>query len=150
MQDIWRLIGAKEFEKVNKMVIKESLILTVFSILIIPIIWIAVDVFVPLFLPKFVDAIPIVRISSFIIPFQVIANYAGAVITSKTVNKVYFPVLLRLISLTVFAGGSYYLYYNKSLTLELYAYLNLAGYAFFNIGLVVNYYMSFRKNYIII
>ncbi len=148
LQDIWRFIGAKKFEKVNKMVMRESLILTSFSILIIPVIWVAVDVFVPIFLPKYVDAIPIVRISSFIIPFQVIANYAGAVITSKTINKVYFPVVLRLISLTVFAGGSYYFYYNKSLTLELYAYLNLAGYAFFNIGLVINYYISFRKNYI--
>lgn len=148
LQDIWRLVGANEYDRVNKMVIKESIILTGMSILIIPFIWIALDIFVPMFLPKYIDAIPIVRIATFIIPFQVIANYAGAVIVSKTVNKLHIPIILRLISVVIFAGGAYYFFTNDTLTLEIYTYLNLAGYAFFNLGLVVNYYISFKRIYI--
>lgn len=145
MQDIWQLVGAKKFDRVSKMVLKESLILTSFAVFIIPFIWIGADIFIPLILPKYIGAIPIVKITSFIIPFQVIANYAGTVITSKTVNKLYVPIVLRLLSLLIFAGGAYYFFIKKELTLNLYAYLNLAGYAFYNIAILINYYISFKK-----
>lgn len=148
LQDIWQLVGSQKFERLNKMVIKESLILTVISILIIPVIWIAIDFTVPLILPKYVDAIPIVRISTLIIPFQVVANYAGAVTTSKRVNNIKTPIFLRITSLLIFAGGAYYYFTLGELSLEKYAYLNLAGYAFYNIGLLVNYYVSFQTVYI--
>lgn len=148
IQDIWRLVGAKEFKRLNKMVIKESLILTCFAILLIPFIWLGADFFIPIFLPKYTEAIPIIRVTTLIIPFQVIANYAGAVVTSKTVNKIYVPITLRLISLIVFAGGAYYYYLENNLTLEVYAYLNLAGYAFYNLALLLSYYKSFNKVYL--
>jgi O-antigen/teichoic acid export membrane protein len=148
LQDIWELIGQKEYKRLNKMVIKETVLLTTGSLLIIPVIWIALDIFVPLFLKQYVNALPAARILTFIIPFQVIANYAGAVTTSKTVNNIYIPIFLRLLSITIFAGGVYYLFTTNRLTLERYAILNLCGYAFYNIGIIVNYYISFQRLYL--
>lgn len=148
LQDIWILMGAKEYKVVNKMVIRESLILTLLSLIIVPIIWLVTDFAVPYFLPKYEEAIPIVRITTLVIPFEVIANYASAVVISKRVNDLKTPVILRITSLIIFVGGAYYYFINDELTLMIYAYLNLLGYAVFNIGMLVKYYISFKRIYL--
>jgi len=148
LQDIYLLTGSKQFLKVHRMVLKETFILTISSIFLIPIIWIGLEIFVPLLLDKYTTAIPAGKILSLSIPFLVVSNYAGAVTTSKLINKIYFPITTRIISIIIFAAGTFLLFQYNALSLVTYSILNVVGYAFYNLAILFNYYYSFYKKYV--
>ncbi len=148
MQDIWEMVGAGKHLKVHKMVIKETLLLTSASIVLIPILWYAVELLVPLYLSKWTGGIKVAQYLTLSMPFMVIANYAHSVTNSTLVNKIKYPIYMRLISTGILFLGTLLLYKNGLLTIENYVLVNIAGYAFYNLSLLVAYKYYFINKYI--
>lgn len=148
MQDIWEMVGAGKHKKVHAMVIKETFFLTLASIILIPILWYAVEFLVPMYLPKWTGGIKAAQYLTFSMPFMVIANYAHSVTTSTLINKIRYPIYMRLISTGILFLGTILLHQKGMLTVENYILVNIAGYAFYNMSLLVAYKFYFMNKFI--
>ena len=148
LQDIYQDIGAGKLEETHKMVVRETIILVIGAILVIPIVWLCLDFFVPLLLPKWVDGIFAGKLLILTLPFLVISNYAGGVTLSTLVNKIKYPPVFRLISTGTLIAGTYILNHYGLLSLESFIILSICGYAIFNLSMLVLYKKFFYDIYI--
>lgn len=148
IQDIFEGIGKGNYNRIHKLVIKETMLIVLGSILLIPIVCIAIDVFIPLFLPKWNGAILISKIFIFSLPFEVMLSYFSVVLISSLVDKQRALPLYRFISTGVLILSVVYLHYFGVLTLKHFVIIRIVSTFFYVIPVVYLYRKYFFLKHI--
>lgn len=148
MQDIFEAVGKKEFVKVHRIVFKETMILVIAAIILIPIIWTAVDIFIPLLLPKWIEGIPIAKTLFLVVPVSIIHNYANAVVISSLVDRIKSVVVMQCIATLILLSSTYTLNYLGKLDLTNLIYVVIFSYMFYHGSVLVLYKVFFYNIYI--
>lgn len=142
---IYEELGKSNFKKVHKMVVKESAMLILMSLVFIVLIAVGMKVFVPMFLEKWTEAINIAILLSLVLPIKLSSSYVAAVIKSPTINKLRFEPKVQLIGTAIMVLATLALKFSDSLTLTNFVIVNLVAYAFVNLSFVYYYYLTFMK-----
>jgi len=148
MQDIYEGLGNSQYVRIHKMVVKETFIFFIISVLIIPIGWFLLGLLVPLFLSKWTSGIPYAQLLLLMLPFQIILLYPGVVLTSSLVNKQNVLPVYRVATVGIFILGTLYLYYMKKLSLEYLIVLNIISQALYDFAILFLYKKYFINKYI--
>ena len=143
MQDIYEGLGAGEYLKIHKMVVKETTILTLLTIAIIPIAWYLLQLFIPIFLSNWVDGIVYAQIFLFVMPFHIIPNYIVNVLLSSLVNKQFIVSIFQFIGSLILAIHTFSMYTLNILTIERFIIFDILAIAFYSISLIILYKIYF-------
>jgi O-antigen/teichoic acid export membrane protein len=147
--NILEYLGNKEYLKVHNIVIKETLFLIIFSVVTVLIMQIALNLLIPIYLEKWVNAIVISQIFLFILPLKVLITYFSVVVMSPTVNKLFYVPFFQIAGLSVLILGVFFLNIYEKLNLLNFIYLDIIAYAFVNVPWVFVYYLEYYKPYIL-
>ena len=148
IQDVFEGIGKGNYNRIHKLVIKETMLLVLGSVLLIPAVCVAVEVFIPLFLPKWSGAILISKIYIFSLPFEVMLSYISVVLISSVVDKQRKLPLYRFISTGILILSVLYLHYFGVLTLENFVIIRILRSFFYTIPVVYLYRKHFFLKHI--
>ncbi|MFA5010589.1 MAG: oligosaccharide flippase family protein [Ignavibacteria bacterium] len=148
MQDIFEGIGKGDYTRVHKIVLRETTLFTIISLLLIPLLWLSIEIFTPLLLPKWIDGIYSAQLYLFMLPLEVIPNYVSIVLISSLVNKQKILPLYRLISTGLLICFTIILYYWGILTLEKFIIIYICSSAFYKITVIVLYKKHFYNIYV--
>ena len=148
MQDIFEGLGNGKFDRVHKMVIRETFLLTGLSILFLPIAYFLIQNIIPLFLPEWLGSILIGQLLLLSLPFYVILNYPGAVLISSLVNKQSVMATFRFGQAALLIMGTLILDYYKIMNLHNFAILNIFCIAYYNIVVILFYKIYFVNRFI--
>jgi len=149
MVDIHEEIGRGNFIKVHNMILRETLILIAISIVPILITWHTIGIFIQIFLPKWIDAIYPIQLFLMVIPFQLLVNYLIQAVHSALVNKQKITPIYRNISTLMLVCASLTFNYFNKLTFEYFIIINILGYAFYSISILLLYKKHFYNKYIL-
>jgi O-antigen/teichoic acid export membrane protein len=150
IQDIFEGLGNNKYKRIHRMVLRETLLLGCSALIIIPIAWLMLEYFIPLFLPKWEESIIIGQLLLFSLPFYVILNYPNAVLISALVNKQSVLPIFRFGSAGLLIIGTILLKHLDILDLKHFVYLNVACLAYYNIVVLMLYKVYFINPYIIV
>ena len=106
---IFEELAKKNFIATHKMIVKETSILFLISLLIIVGIAFGMKIFIPMILPKWEGAITTAILYSFVIPIQLSSTYVVFVIKSPTVNKLKFGPIMRVLATLIMVIGAFIL-----------------------------------------
>lgn len=146
--NILEYLGNKEFSKVHQIVIRETTFLTFISIMVVIFSMISLNIFIPIFLDKWIEGIFVTQIFLLILPFKVINSYVITVVKSPIVNKLLYSVTLHSIGIFTLLVGSYILKQLNLLSLINFIYLDVFVYAFVHISWLFIYYKDYYKPYV--
>ena len=147
--NIYEYLGKKEFTKVNKIVVRETIILTSLSIFVVVVLIFSLEIFIPIFLDKWTDAIFITQLFIIIIPLKVVSSYIVPVITSPTINKLFYTPILYVFSSIFLLSFSLLLRYFNLLTLINFIYLDILLYCILHLFWIYIYIKQFYHPYVI-
>jgi len=148
MQDIFEGIGSKQFLRIHKMVIKETGILLAIVAITIPTAWFSLDFLIPIFLPNWEKGISAAKVFLFMMPLNILPNYASNVVQSSLVNKQSLLPFIRFGSIIIFVIPVLIMNYLQQLTIEKYIIANIIGYAFNVFCLLILYKKFFYDKHI--
>ena len=148
IQDIYEGLGSREYLKVHKMVVKETSILTLLTIAIIPIAWYLLQLFIPIFLSNWASGIIYAQIFLFVTPFHIIPNYIVYVLLSSLVNKQSAVSIFQFIGSLVLAIPTFIMYKLNILTIERYIIVDIFAIAFHSISCMILYKIYFFNVFI--
>lgn len=142
---VYEELGKDNFRKVHRMVLRETGILILLSFAFILFIMIGLKLLVPMFLPKWTEAISIAILFSLVLPIKLSSSYVATVIKSPTINKLRFEPKVQVIGTLIMVLGTLALQYFSQLSLLNFVIVNLTAYAFVNLSFVYYYYLTFMK-----
>ena len=151
---IFELLAEKKYLKAHNMVVRETLILIMISFLFVLSIYFLTTFLIPIYLIKWISAIEITILFSFVLPIKIIGSYINFVFKSTAVNKLKFEPILHLVTTAFLLLLFYYLKLTNQLTLYNFIVIDLLAYGFYQICNIIYYYKSFylhyvKKNYLI-
>jgi O-antigen/teichoic acid export membrane protein len=143
--NVLEYLGRKDYQKVNKLIIRETSILLIGSFGVILLVWGITSIFVPILLDKYIEAIVIANLYILILPFKILSSYLIIVLQSPIVNKQSILPFFQfaatgLLILTVFIMNSI-----GMLTLKSFIIVDVIGYALVHISLLFLYYHYYYK-----
>ena len=121
------------------MVLKETGILLGIVAIIIPLAWFSLDLLIPIFLPNWENGLSAAKAFLFMMPLNILPNYATNVVQSSLVNKQGILPYIQIGSIMVFVIPVLILNHFQILNIEKYILANIAGYAFNVFCLLVLY-----------
>ena len=141
IQDIYELVGKAEYEKVHKIVIRESLLILGLSLVTIPIGYYGIEWLIPLYLPNWTNTIIYAQMFLLIIPFEVIHLYPTNVLISKQVNKQSTILKIKVFSTSIYLILILFLnfFYQNSLIYMILAAILISS---INFVLIIFYYFK--------
>ena len=145
---IFEELGKGNYKFVHKMVVKETRILVMISLGIIVCLAIGLNLLIPVFLPKWNDAILITIIFSVTIPLKLLNSYTPFVIKSPTINNLKFGPIIQVCATGVIVSGFFLLKYHSHLSLINFLYVDITAYAFISICSTIYYYKSFFISFV--
>ncbi len=146
--NIFENLGAGNYLLVNKIVIRETFLLFGVSIISIIILWFLLDYFVPIFLPKYIDAIPMAKLLLFILPSKVLSSYVAIVLISKTVNKQNIIPFIQFGATLLLVACVFILHSMDLLSLYSFVIVDVFGYAIYHIIIFYLYFKYFHSKYL--
>ena len=146
--DILEDLGKNKFSKVHQIVMRESAILTVISIIVVSCAMIGISILIPLFLDKWVNGILVAQIFLLILPLKVIDSYVITVVKSPIVDKLLYSPVLQLIATAILLVGSYTLKQFGVLSLINFIYLDIFAYAVVHLSWLYIYYKEYYKPFV--
>tara|TARA_B100000965_G_C19545148_1_gene737438 strand:- start:3 stop:1295 length:1293 start_codon:yes stop_codon:yes gene_type:complete len=138
---VFELLSQNKYYEVNKLIIKETSFLIGLSLIILVILSAALNILIPIILPKWTSAINIAILFSLCIPLKLISSYAIFAIKSKELNKLKFEPITYLISASILLIGTLILYYTKNLNIYNFIIIDLIAIFFVQI-ITVFYYLQ--------
>lgn len=147
-QDIYEGIGKQKYKIIHKMVVKETLILTGISMITIPLAWILLDIFVPMFLEKWIDGLSAAKFYLLMLPFEIILLYPSTVLISSLVNKQNILPFYRFGATGLLITFTIILFYLNQLTIETFIIINICCMLIYNLIIIIYYKMSFYDVYV--
>lgn len=147
--NILEYLGNKDYLKVHKIVIKETLLLVILSLVTVFIMQIVLNFLIPIYLKKWVDAIIISQLFLIVLPLKVLITYFSVVVMSPTVNKLFYVPFFQIAGLSVLILGVFFLNIYGKLNLLNFIYLDIIAYTFVNVPWVFVYYLEYYKPYIL-
>ena len=147
-QDIFEALGKNNFERVNTMVIKETSLFVLISILIIPVMYFLIQYIIPIFLHDWLKSIQISQLLLLSLPFYVIYHYPEAVLFSASVNKQSVLSAYRYVSVLILVLGTGLLSFYEMMNLKNFALLHILCQAYYNILVLSFYKIYFINKYI--
>jgi O-antigen/teichoic acid export membrane protein len=149
IQDIYEGLGKYQYKRIHGLVLKETLLLTLFSAIMIPIVWILLDIFVPIFLEKWSNGVFSAQLYLFMLPFEILLLYPGTVLTSALVNKQNIIPFLRFGITGILVLSTLVLNYMNVLTINNFIVLNVLCIALYNIAILIMYKIYFYNKYVV-
>tara|TARA_X000000368_G_scaffold405972_1_gene383714 strand:+ start:420 stop:1703 length:1284 start_codon:yes stop_codon:yes gene_type:complete len=146
--NILEYLGQKDYLRVHKIVIKETAILVFFSLIIIFLAQLFLEILIPVYLPKWIDGILIAQLFLLVLPLKVLNSYIAVVIKSPTINKLLYSPLLHLSGVTILITGILCLNYFDSLSLKNFIFLDIIAYAIVHLPWLFIYYKEYYLIYI--
>ncbi len=146
--NILEYLGKKDYLRVHKIVIKETAILVFFSLIIIFLAQLFLEILIPVYLPKWIDGILIAQLFLLVLPLKVLNSYIAVVIKSPTINKLLYSPLLQLSGVTILITGVLCLNYYDSLSLKNFIFLDILAYVVVHLPWIFIYYKDYYLIYI--
>lgn len=122
-------LGEGRFEEVHRQVVQETLVHVVVAIIIGVLAWWSIGVLIPILLPGYVDALPVIRVLLVAVVVRVLAPYPQVVLISPVVNKQRSLWITFMASVVFFVGACFFLYVTNSITLSRVVWCDVLGYA---------------------
>ena len=110
-------------------------------LIILAILSVALNILIPIILPKWTSAINIAILFSFCLPIKQISSYLNFAIKSKEINKLKFEPIMHMISTFILLLGTAILYYTKNLNIYNFIIIDLLAIFFVQI-ITVFYYLQ--------
>ena len=148
MPDIYEGFGKKEYKRIHKMVIKETFLLSLASIIVIPVVWILLDILIPMFLEKWSGGVFSAQLYICILPFEIMLLYPSTVLTSTLLNKQNILPFFRFGITGLLILFTLAFHYLDILTLNKFIILNVACLAIYNFIIIYFYQKCFYNVYI--
>lgn len=145
---LYEALGKGDYKSVGSIVKKESGFQVLAALVIIPVIWISLDILVPLFLDKWVDSIKYAKLLLITLPIKCISSYASVVISSSVVNKLKVTPILRAGSTLFLLISVYTMNHLKMLTLYNFLVVDILAYSFHHLLLLFFYKKYFCNVYL--
>jgi O-antigen/teichoic acid export membrane protein len=149
MVDIYQGIGNNNFIKVHKLVVRETRFLILVSLLLIFLAWHVIEFIVPLLLPEWIEAIHPTQLFLFVVPVQLISNYATNVLHSPLLNLQKITPIYRNITTLTFISMCLILDFFQLMTFEYFIILNIICYGLYNLFIAHLYKKYFYVKYIL-
>tara|TARA_Y100001958_G_C21235365_1_gene561655 strand:+ start:1459 stop:2691 length:1233 start_codon:yes stop_codon:yes gene_type:complete len=146
--DLLEDLGKGAFKKVHRIVIRETAVLTIISIIVVGFSIVGLSIFIPIFLEKWIDGIFVAQIFLLVLPLKVIDSYVITVIKSPIVNKLLYSPILQLSGVVILIIGTFILKYYNLMSLINFIYLDVFAYAFIHLSWLLIYYKDFYKPYV--
>lgn len=138
---VFELLSQNKYYEANKLIIKETSFLIGLSLIILVILSVALNILIPIILPKWTSAINIAILFSFCLPIKQISSYLNFAIKSKEINKLKFEPIMHMISTFILLLGTAILYYTKNLNIYNFIIIDLIAIFFVQI-ITVFYYLQ--------
>ncbi|MCD4691544.1 MAG: oligosaccharide flippase family protein [Calditrichales bacterium] len=145
---VYEELGLKNYLKAHRIVLKETGILIGLSLIFIILSATGVKYLIPLFLPKWTDAVDIVILFLFVVPIKLLSSYINIVVKAPAVNKLMFGPLLQLLATVFLFGGVAFLQLTDQMVLFKFLIVDLLAYAVFHVTYLIFYYQVFVKPYV--
>jgi O-antigen/teichoic acid export membrane protein len=142
-QKLFEELGKGNYTAVHKIVKRETNLFLILSILSFPIIGLFLYYFIPLYLPKWVEALNASYLMLILIPLKVLGSYESIVIVSPIVNKQLLLSIGMFISTLFLVIISFLFAYLGVLTLEKFIVINLISSAIYVSIINIAYYKYF-------
>lgn len=147
-QDIFEYIGQSEFKKVHQLVKRNTILIVICGVVSIPVVWLSLDIFVPLLLDKWVGGIGIAKIIAFYVPIIIIHDHANVVVISSLVDKIRIIPVIQVIAIVLFIAAAFLMSHFELLNFETFLYINLTGYSIYHFSILFLYKKYFYNVYI--
>lgn len=147
-QDIYEALGRAEFDRVHRMVVRETALLFGSSVILIPIAWFLVEPFILAWLPKWTEGIGATQLNLLVLPIQVLPLYTIPVLQSALLDKQKVLPVFQFTGALLLVGGAWILNLSNRLTLEGFIVLNILMNGFLSCSFIAIYYLSFYKAYV--
>ena len=145
---IYEELGKENFISTHRIVKKETTVLVLISIVFIFPIAVALNILVPMFLPKWIDAIDITILFLFVVPLKLISSYVAVVVKAPAVNKLMFEPIMQLFITVFIVSGMFILESYNELTLKNFLIVDLLAYAILNVSYVLYYYKYYMQRFL--
>lgn len=146
--DIMERLGEGKYLDVHRQVIRETLMLVLGGVILIPVLWGIIDIVVPRFLFQYKDAITICKVLIFAIPLKMLSPYMLVILTSPAVNKQsliapiqFTATILFVISVLIIKS------YDMASILNI-VIADIVGYAIFHVSIVFVYKRCFMDTHL--
>ena len=146
--NILEYLGRGDYQKVNKLVIKETILLIIGSFFVILFVWFIISLFVPIFLKEYIGAIIIVKLFILVLPIKVLSSYLAIVVKSPIVNKQSITPIFQFLATGSLFLVAFIMHKQGTLTLKTYIIVDLFGYAFEHFSFVIMYYKFFYLDFV--
>jgi O-antigen/teichoic acid export membrane protein len=146
---IFKELGRRNYSVVHKIIIRETALLILLSLLFIILLSGGLIIFVPKFLPEWEEAINVTILFSLVIPLKLSSAYINFVVKSPTVNNLRLEPGLQMLSALLLLFGVLSLDYFNVLTLTTFLVVDVFVYAILHISTVIYYYYSYYKKYVL-
>jgi O-antigen/teichoic acid export membrane protein len=141
---IYNELGHENYSAVHQIVKKESTILVSTSLAIIIFTVFSLNMLIPVFLPKWIDAIPVTILFLFTVPLRLVSSYVAIVVKAPAINKLIFEPIMYLIKSLIIIIGMLTLNYYDNLSLSNFLYIDLAAYTIIHL----TYLIYYNKHYV--
>ncbi len=145
-QDIYELLSANKKQQVHTIVLRETALICISAVLIIPVLWLLIDMAVPIILPKWSGGIFYFKLILIILPLKIIDSYPAAVLSSNYVNKQNVITLVRVSGTITLTTFTIMLEYYGKLDLTSFIVLSIIGYSVHYLPILFFYRKYFYKN----
>ena len=146
--DIFERLGQKRFLEVHRQVMKETLILIVLGVVLIPPSWVVIDIVLSRFLTEYKDAAVICKIILLAVPIRVVSSYMNVVIISASVNKQSLIAPIQISATVLFVSSVLILKFYNMATIVNIVIADVAGYAFYHLSYIILYKKYFMNVYL--
>lgn len=147
-QKMFEELGKQNYQYVHKSVKRETYTFLGISLFLIPIIAIAYKYLIPMYLPKWVEAIDYSYWMLLLLPLKVLGSYEAIIITSAIVNKQNMLTKGMVISTMCMISLSILLIYLGKFNLMTFVYINLFSNLIYIVVINFTYYKYFYKKFI--
>jgi O-antigen/teichoic acid export membrane protein len=148
LQDIYEGIANKDFRRIHNMVLKETFLVFLVSIIVIPIVGYFLGIFIPIFLEKWVNGVYSAKLYLLILPFEIILLYPQRVLISSLLNRQTILTIFRFGITGLLLIFTFTVHYLGILTLNIFIILNVACVAIYNIIVIYLYIKYFYFGYV--
>ena len=149
VQDLFEYLGSKKYQKAHNIVFHETLIMVIASLMVIPLIFLATNYFLPLILPEWNESKYYINFYSLILVVEIIPIHATNILNSTLVDKVNLVAGCRIFSTILLCIASYIVFLYGQLTLINFILINIFACAFYAILILIFYHKHFRLKYIV-
>ena len=145
---IFEKLGKSDFEGAHQQIIRETKVHVLAAALLLPPLWVALEIFIPWVLPAYQDALTICKLLPVAVVFRIIIPYLQVAIVSVKVNRQKALPPLQFASTALFVSTCFALKYLDSVSLLNIVIADVVCYALYSLSYLVLYKRVFYNQFV--